>query len=149
MNTYALFLKVNGVLSKKRIVKHEDFVKFVSGHWPSIYNPQRKNLFAENNVPCDVVKEEFTNKDLVSCQLLESLWKIRFDENPFMHTNEPGWSNDQFTPSKKQQIYLYQEYGIENIDLNFFVDTSFWKLLEDVQNPEWVGKYRAMIDSAP
>lgn len=144
MNTYGLFLKVNGVVSKRRIVSHDEFVKFVTGHWPSVYNPNRDNLFEKHAIPCDVLKEEFSNKDIVSCDLLETLWKVRFDENPFLQANESGWSNDQFVPSKKQQLFLYKEYGIENIDLNFFIDTNFWKILQDIQDPEWIGKYKSL-----
>ncbi|MEN9399919.1 MAG: hypothetical protein RL632_1020, partial [Bacteroidota bacterium] len=31
-----------------------------------------------------------------------------------------------------------------NIDADYFIDTNFWKLLRDVQDPKWVLNYKAI-----
>ena len=76
------------------------------------------------------------------CVPLGSLWKLRFRESPMKGIQEEGWSGKEYRPSSGQEKYLYKEFGMYNIDRDFFVDTSFWKLLRSVEDPEWINYYK-------
>ncbi|MBI3237765.1 MAG: hypothetical protein HYZ43_02795, partial [Flavobacteriia bacterium] len=39
-----------GVLREKRIFSQDEFIKVLSGFWPSPYNPKRINYFEKENV---------------------------------------------------------------------------------------------------
>ena len=49
-----------------------------------------------------------------------------------------------YRPSEKQELFLYNNYNIRSIDENFFLDTSFWKILSDVQDPVWIANYKSL-----
>jgi hypothetical protein len=55
-----------------------------------------------------------------------------------------GWSSNLYKPSLKQEKFLYDNYGVGNIDGDFFLDTAFWKLLNDVQDPVWIQNYKSL-----
>ena len=131
-------------LTNKRVLDKDTFVKFVSGHWPSIYNPYRKDYFKEHNIDCALIKDPMTNKDVVGCVPIDSLWKIRFSTYPFQHNTDRGWSNKYHKPSPLQEIYLSNQYGIHHIDGDFFLDTNFWKIMIDVSDPVWIANYKAL-----
>jgi hypothetical protein len=57
---------------------------------------------------------------------------------------ESGWSSKMYRPSEKQELFLYNNYNIRSIDENFFLDTSFWKLLSDIQDPIWIANYKSL-----
>ncbi len=144
ITTFACYLHNGRVLTNKRIVDKNTFIKFASGYWPSIYNPDRKNLFKENGIECDVFKDSVTHKDMPSCIPLDSLWKIRFATYPFRGRPEAGWSNKLYKPSPGQLVYINHRYGVDHIDGDFFLDTSFWLLLNDVMDPNWINSYKAI-----
>jgi hypothetical protein len=55
-----------------------------------------------------------------------------------------GWSPKLMRPSEKQERYLFQNYGVRNIDIDFFIDTAFWQLLSDIQDSSWIANYRSL-----
>ncbi|MCO5260540.1 MAG: hypothetical protein M9916_10385 [Crocinitomicaceae bacterium] len=128
--------------TNRKILSFDEFVHYASGDWPSIYNRNRMNLFELNDVQGGIYRDSITRKATPFCFAVDSLWKLRFSHYPFRGNNEMGWSQDQFLPSLSQQKYLYKQYGMTHIDTKFFVDTSFWKLLRDVTNQEWVENYK-------
>lgn len=146
INQYACFILNNGVLTKKRTYDEKSFIKIVSGKWPSIYNPDRVNFFDSMNVNCGVLKDSVTLIEYHYCQPLDSLWKLRYEIYPFrgVATDQIGWTGRLNKPSLKQEKYLYDRYNVGSIDAQYFVDTSFWMLLQDVQDPAWVASYKAM-----
>jgi hypothetical protein len=121
-------------------------VSLASGHWPSIYNPNRIDYFEQNNLLCGVLKDSFTLKDYSYCIPIDSLWKLHYERHPIDITNGEGWSNKQFNPSLKQELFLYQNYNIRKIDGDYFKDTNLWKILKDVTNPTWIENYRSLKD---
>ena len=131
-------------LNHKKVMSKDDFVKFASGKWPSIYNPEKRNLFEERNLSCGIYKDTFSNKETEYCLPLDSLWKIRFSSYPFRPSNELGWSPRLMRPSEKQELFLYENYGIRNIDTDFFIDSAFWQLLSDVQDTMWIANYKSL-----
>lgn len=144
MVTIAVFFDNGQVLSHKKILSLKEFAHFASGDWPSIYNRNRINLFELNNVSGGVYEDSITHQKTPYCFALDSLWKIRYHMYPFQGRNEMGWSQDAYNPSLPQKKYLYDRYGVEQIDTKFFLDTSFWKLLRDVRDPQWISTYKAV-----
>lgn len=138
------FLHNGRALTHKKNMTRDDFVKFATGKWPSIYNPTRKNMLEENKILCGLGQDSITKKDIVFCSPLDSLWKLRFSDYPFNTGSDKGWSHELYKPSSKQLIYLHQKYGVEDIDLGFFIDSAFWQILRDVQDPDWIKKYRTL-----
>jgi hypothetical protein len=132
------------VLTNKKILTKEEFIRFASGFWPSVYNPSKRNLFEENNIPCGLEKDPITNKSIPYCFPMDSLWKIRYSDFPYRTGKEKGWSNELYKPSSAQAIFLHKNYSIYDLDLSYFIDTNFWKILKDVQDPEWIKKYRSL-----
>lgn len=146
INQYACFILNNGVLTKKRMYDEKSFIKVISGEWPSIYNPERINYFDSMNINCGVLKDSVTLQEYHYCQPFDSLWKLRFEIYPFRgYANDQiGWTSRLNKPTLKQEKYLYDRYNVSSIEEQFFVDTNFWRLMEDVQDPLWVASYKAM-----
>lgn len=135
----------NGVTQNARkILTQNEFIHIASGKWPSMYNPKRINYFEEHNLNCGVIKDSITLKEYGYCLPLDSLWKIRFQKHPFDISQGNGWSQKQFRPSPHQEIYLYDNYKIKQIDGDYFLGDNFWKILQDIQNPEWIENYKAI-----
>ncbi|MES2588138.1 MAG: hypothetical protein V4622_04105 [Bacteroidota bacterium] len=144
MYTIVVYIDNGRTLTHKKNLTKDEFVKFASGKWPSIYNPERKNLLAENNILCGLVKDSITKKDVVFCSPLDSLWKLRFSDYPFNNGKEKGWSRELYKPSSKQAIFLKDNYAVNDLDFGFFMDANFWKIMRDVQDPDWIKKYRSL-----
>jgi hypothetical protein len=143
--TYACFLDNGRVLTHKRIVSQDEFIKIVSGYWPSIYNPNKINYFEQRNLDCGVMVDSFSRKATTYGAAFDSLWKIRFSTYPFQSSAEEGWSNKLHKPAPGQEIFLYNNYGIKQIDADFFLDTNFWKLMNDVVDPVWINNYKSLM----
>ncbi len=144
MTSFIVCLDNGRIRNHHKILSKDEFVQFASGNWPSIYNPNRINLFENNELSCGIYTDSFSKKQTTFCLPIDSLWKIRFASYPFRNSTEEGWSNSLMKPSMKQQLFLYHNYGVKNIDGDYFMDTSFWKLLRDVQNPQWITNYRSL-----
>jgi hypothetical protein len=144
LTTYVCYIHTGRTLTHKRVCDKESFIKIVSGHWPSIYNPKRENLFEQNGLGCNVFEDSITRKDIPACVPFDSLWKIRFSVYPFRNVDDEGWSNKYHKPSPQQEMYLGNRYGIKHIDGDFFLDTSFWMLLKDVTDPDWIANYKSL-----
>lgn len=142
--TFVCFLYNGRVLTQKRILDEQSFIKIVSGEWPSIYNPKRINYFEENGVSCGTVFDSTTFKRVGLCNPLDSLWKIRFGTYPFQHRTDLGWSNKYHKPSPKQEKYIFDRYDVDHVDTKFFLDTNFWRLLKDVEDTAWIRNYKSL-----
>lgn len=134
-----------GNLKAQRIYSDKDeFIKVVAGFWPSPFNPSKTNYFELYQVFGGVYVNDTINAKISYCPALDSLWKIRFSEWPHHGYNEPGWSLSKFRPSLEQESYLSKRYNIKELDFEFIVDTNFFKLLQDVSNPEWIAAYKSL-----
>ncbi len=129
-------------LSHQKVLTLREFAFFASGEWPSIYNPNRINYFEKENVPGGIFEDSITHQKIPYCFALDSLWKLRFRSYPFKGGFGEGWSQDAYFPSLTQKKYLFERYGVEQIDTKYFLDTSFWMLLRDVRDPGWISTYR-------
>jgi hypothetical protein len=138
------FLDDGRALTYKKILTKDDFVKIASGYWPSIYNPTRENFFRKNKLFCGMYNDSIHIKDLPICMPLDSLWKIRFSDYPFINSSEKGWSNGLNRPSIRQAEYLRTNYKVDDVDLNYFLDTNFWHILRDIQDTTWIANYKSL-----
>jgi hypothetical protein len=143
---YMLFAFLdNGVtLSHKKILNKDEFTKFASGYWPSIYNPERRNYFKENKLDCGVIENHEFNQKLPYCSPIDSLWKISYSMYPYTNNNDKGWSKELYKPSDRQAVYLMERYGIISLETSYFIDDKFWLLLKDMQDPSWVLMYKSL-----
>lgn len=142
ITTYIGYIQNSYGISNRRTLTEDEFIKFASGYWPSIYNSEKNNLFALEHLQCGIDVDNKLKLQYPYCSPMDSLWKLRFQISPFRGVNADGWSGKKFRPSSGQEKYLYKEFGIRNIDSDFFVDTSFWKLLRSVQDVEWINYYK-------
>lgn len=144
ITSYIAYIDNGRTEAHLKYLSKDEFIKIASGHWPSIYNPNRINYFEKNNLLCGTLKDSFTLKDYTYCIPSDSLWKLHYERHPIDITNGEGWSNQQYMPSLTQELYLYNNYGIRKIDGDYFKDTNLWKILKDVTNPSWIEHYKSL-----
>lgn len=142
MITMVAFFSDGKMQSHRKILSIKEFIHYASGDWPNIYNRNRIDLFQLNDVAGGIYVDSVTQEKIPYCFSLDNLWKLRYSHSPFKGQSEEGWSQDKFLPSSQQQIFLHENYGMEHINTKFFIDTNFWKLLRDVQDPEWIEMYK-------
>lgn len=141
LHQFALIYYKNGVLASIQPVNKERMVKVGTGKWPIPGTNKFHDFFAEEGMyifPDDT--QEFFNINAA----VDSLWKVRFAAHPYSHSANLGWSQGDYRPSLKQQEYIYNRYGVRGYDQDYFTDSSFFKLLKDVQNPAWIKQYKSM-----
>jgi len=140
----ALRFDEGGFLREKRAYSKDDFIRIASGFWPSVFNPKRINYFEQEHVFGGVYVNDTIQAKIPYCPGMDSLWKIRFSDYPFRSGFEKGWSGGLYKPTLAQQKYLVSRYAVGHIDQDYFVDTSFWKLMRDVSDTTWIGHYKAI-----
>jgi hypothetical protein len=133
----------DGILRGTRVYTSKDeFIKVLSGYWPSPFNPNKIDYFKQNKVMGGVFVNDTIRAEVGYCPALDSLWKIRFSDWPYQGRNEPGWSLNRTRPSLKQEEYLVKRYNIKQFDFDYIVDTNFWNLLYDVTDSTWIENYK-------
>ena len=133
----------DGILRAKRVFTSKDeFIKVLSGYWPSPFNPGKIDYFKQNKIVGGVFVNDTIRAEIAYCPALDSLWKIRFSDWPYHGKNEAGWSLGRIRPSLKQEEYLAKRYNIKQLDFDYIVDTCFWKLLYDVTDSTWIENYK-------
>lgn len=143
-STYVCYIHNGHDLSKKSRYDITSFGKILTGKWPSLYNPEKKDLLKEYDIDYTWEHDDYLNKDFFYCPSFDSLWKIRFGTYPFKSSSEKGWSRHYHKPSLNQLKYLNERYGIKQIDSDYFLDTSFFMLLKDVVDPQWIARYNSI-----
>ena len=126
----------------KRIMTPREFIYYSSGEWPSIYNKKRENLLEKHQILGGILKDSLTLKEYIYFPAIDSVWKIRYDQ--FAFAEGFGWSQGKYKPSPNQSAYLYKEYGVKNLDTDYFTDTNFWKIMRDVTDTSWINTYRLL-----
>lgn len=147
--TYAFLTFIGDECVGAEVVRKDRFMYAAFGYWPSPANPKRENLFEKYNVDsCYLLENDFNKIVGYYCPVFDDLWKLRFYEHPMEYDLE-GWSQGQYKPSIYQAEILRREYGINNVLTDYIYGDSLFKLLRDIQRPEWVWAYRfaAPVDS--
>lgn len=134
----------DGYLREKKMMRRDDFIRVLSGYWPSTFNPKRLDYFKLERVEGGVVVVDGTKSTYPQCQALDSLWKIRFSNFPYRGGSDEGWSQEMYKPSLKQEKYLADRYNIKHLDLDYIINDKFWQLLRDVMDREWVANYKSL-----
>lgn len=143
---YSLYAFIdNGrTLSHQRLLSNQEFIKFASGFWPSIYNPEKIDYFKLNNINCGIMKDVNNVTNHTYCIPLDSVWKLRYIYFPYSNNPEAGWANGTYGPSEKQFNFLKENYNIVSFENSYFIDQNLWKILTDIQNEDWIKKYKSL-----
>ncbi len=141
LTQYSIFYFKNDLLVGNQPIGLDHLIKIGTGEWPIPRSTIFSNIFEKNGLFTDTLTDG-TIVDFNSA--FDSLWKIRFDAHPFEHHLGDGWSQGEMRPSLKQQLYIYNRYGCRCYDQDYFVDSSFFRLLKDVIDPAWIANYKAM-----
>ncbi len=144
MYTLYGFIQNGRSLTHQRILTNQEFIKFASGFWPSIYNPEKINYFKLNNIQCGIEKDVNNVTNHTFCFPLDSIWKLKFVYFPFSNNPESGWAKGTYGPSEKQFKYLKERYNLTSFENSYFIDEDLWKLFFDIQNQEWIENYKLL-----
>lgn len=138
---FALIYYKNGKKTSIQPITQDRMIKVGTGKWPIPGTRTFHDFFADQQMY--VFPED--SQGVFNLQAsIDSLWKIRFNEHPYIPNFDHGWSQGDYRPSLKQQAYIYDRYGVRGYDQEYFMDSSFFKLLKDVQDPLWIQAYRTM-----
>lgn len=141
LTEYAVFFYRDNRFIGKHSISKEELVKIGTGKWPIPKTNKFHDFFKENGFYSDTLN----NGEIIDYgAAFDSLWKVRFTEHPFNQGLSSGWSQGDFRPSNKQQAYIYHRYGVRGYDQDYFSDTSFFKLLKDVMDSEWIKHYKSL-----
>lgn len=130
--------------SQVRYMNRTEFFNLIAGRTKSPYNMSRKNLFLDFDVDCRFIYSEDSISQYPQCFPMDSLWKLKYSVHPVINAAGEGWAGETESPSILQAKYLFEEYGLKNIQTEFFTDTAFYKILRDVNNPEWIARYKTL-----
>ena len=101
----------------------QSFLRQASGNEKSRANPEKINFFEEHNIDSKV---------------LDVLWKLKHDKNPY--GDDLGWGTELGAPTKAQYKML-NEFGIKRKSDYAFGD-NLWQFLIKVDDPVWVNQYQ-------
>jgi hypothetical protein len=143
---YTLYGFINNgrTLTHQRILTNQEFVRFASGFWPSIYNPEKINFFKLNNIDCGIVNDVNNVTNHTFCVPLDSVWKLKYIYFPFSNNPETGWAKGSYGPSEKQFNYLKENYNLVSFENSYFKDEFLWKLFIDIQKQDWINNYKSL-----
>ena len=136
--TYVIITEEADGSKSHRHINRQDFVYIAQGRWKMKPNIQQENLFEKHNILWG-----YDDRNRLHCPILDTIWKIRYRELPHQR-GAFGWANDTYMPSKNQQIYLHSEFGVYNINVNFFEGENMWKLLQSASSDEWKAMYKSL-----
>jgi hypothetical protein len=140
--SYAILTEMGGEIIGSNIIREQNFMYYIMGYWPSKANPFRENLLEKHKVDSCFLISNYSNKIIgYSAYPFKQLWKLRYNQHPFNYEAETGWSQELYKPSPQQTTFLYENYGVSNIKTDYFYGDSLFKILRDVQNPEWIDLY--------
>jgi hypothetical protein len=127
-------------------ISKTEFFKIGSGQWPVPRTRSAHDFFEEQGLNELYKYDSLADPPIDINAALDSLWKIRFQEHPYKASLGNGWSMGRYRPSRKQQEYIYNTYGVRGYDQDYFSDTAFFKLMRDVVNPDWIKNYKSLVD---
>ena len=141
--SYAIVTKTGDTYLGTQLISEQFFMYFALGYWPSKANPNRENLFKKNNIEnCYLTYSESGKVNGYYNGPFQELWKLRYQNHPQNRDAPSGWSQGHYKPSIAQAQYLHKEYGILHINTHYFIGESLFRLLRDVQNPDWINMYQ-------
>ena len=145
---YAVVGVRDGKIVSKKPMEIKTFLLQAMGKQTSAANFENIDLFAAHNLSDCFYKYDSISDNYSECFTLEDLWTLRYSRNPICPVGcipSPGmkidgWSQGKFHPSWPQ-IQILQEYGVIQ-DSDFFYGENMFKLFQDLENPDWINKYK-------
>jgi len=122
-------------------VTRERLIKVGAGKWPAPKTMYFHDYFADYDI--NVFGTDSTAAFDINAAL-DSLWKVRFSAHPLKGGKGKGWSQGEYRPTEKQRAYIYNRYGVRGYDQDYFADSSFFKLIKDVMNRDWIEHYKSL-----
>ena len=138
LTQFAVFYYKNGRQQGFQPISLDELIKIATGKWPVPRTSKFHDFFAEQGI------YDKNDNEINYRAAFDSLWKIRFPVHPYDSKKGEGWSQGDARPSLKQQAYIYNTYGVRGYDQDYFTDSSFYKLLRDVVDPEWIKHYKSL-----
>lgn len=154
--TFARITVRDGIIVKQDYISKDNFINIASGNESNKANPNETDLFTAFGIdPCfyqpfkaeenSISKKKSKNR----CTGIDDLWRLRYKTHPqyrVNHFNEDqtvfgGWTSEDKYPSNGQ-INILRQYGISNL-IDFFYGEKAFILFKDMQDPNWVAKYKA------
>ena len=146
--TFAIITKSGGQIIGSQIVPEQRFMYNIMGYWPTQANPERINLLEKNGVDSCFLTVNYSNKiNGYYIKPFLNLWKIRYKIHPIAYDTDNGWSQEHYKPSPAQARFLDKNYGVQNIKTQYIYGDSLYKLLRDVQKPDWIIMYSTLSDT--
>ena len=143
--TFAIVTKIGDRFIGTQVLTEQFFMYYALGYWPCKANPNRENLFKKYNVPnCRLLYNSYGKVNGFYNKPFHELWKLRYKLHP--QERVEGWSKEYYQPSAGQARYLHQTYDVLNVKTQYFVGEHLFQLLKDVQNKDWIDKYKAIPD---
>ena len=134
-----------GRVLSTEVVEKKTFILQAQGVKPSKANPDRHNYFREFDInTCLAFEDTIGSEYLYRCDPLDDLWKLRFQEFPFLQQagQHPGlgWAENRNAPSARQMMLL-ADYGILYLT-GLCRGENMFRLLRDMGDSTWVNNYR-------
>lgn len=101
------------------------FIRQMSGAERSKANPEKINFFKENNI---------------ASYIFDSMWKLKYNKNPYSARKEAGWATGKNQPSQSQ-FKMLSEFGITKI-ADYAYGDKLILFLQKLSDPIWVGEYQ-------
>jgi len=140
--TYSMITTLNNKIISSQPMNEQRFMYYILGNWPCIANPKRENLLEKNGIDSCFLTMNYSNKiNGYYAKPFKNLWRIRYKIHPISYNAPEGWSQEYYKPSQKQSKYIYNSYGVPNVKTNVFYGDSLFKILRDIQNPDWITLY--------
>jgi len=141
--TYAMVTTLNNKIISSQPMRKQRFMYYILGNWPCSANLNRENLLETNGIDSCFLTRNYSNKiNGYYAKPFNNLWKIRYKVHPISYDASSGWSKEYYKPSPKQAQFIYKNYGVTNVKTQFFYGDSLFKILRDIQNPDWITLYR-------
>lgn len=147
VNYAVVGVRDNKVISK-RFISLTNFLLQGMGRQQSAANPNSSDMFGDHNLSDCFYKYDSIKDVYAECFTIEDLWSLRYSRNPICPDGcvpapgmkVKGWSHGKFHPSWPQ-IQILQKYGVIQ-DSDFFYGENMFKLFQDMENPQWIKKYK-------
>jgi len=141
--TYSMVTTLNNKVISSQPMREQRFMYYIMGNWPCKANPERENLLEKNGIDSCFLTMNYSNKiNGYYAKPFHNLWRIRYKLHPISYDAPAGWSKGFYKPSQPQSKYIYDNYGVTNVKTQVFYGDSLYKILKDIQNPDWVTLYR-------
>jgi len=134
--TYAVVTEEANGSKYYRHITRQDFTYIAQGKWRMAPNVMQENLFDKYQINWG-----YDDRNHLYCPILDSLWKVRYPQKPCGRGNN-GWANGQFMPNEAQQVYLWETFGIHNLNTSYIEGDKFWLLLQLMNSEQWINMYK-------